>query len=448
MRRWVGRRVGSVGPMAVEGERGTGAGRGRFARGGGVLAVAASLGLLAAACSSGPDRTAAVGSTSTSARPTTTSSTTTSSTTTTPATTTTPPTTTTTAPPTTTTTLPGPTQLTLAFAGDLLPHLPLVSMAGTYGRTSGARYDFGPMLAPMAPVLSAADLAICHMEVPLAADQGRLSGYPSFGAPEELLDAVAAAGYDGCSTASNHSLDQGRAGIAATLDRFDALGLHHAGTARSAEEGAATTRYDVKGATVAHLSYAYGFNGYRLPADAPFAANLIDVDRIHADATRAREAGAQLVVVSLHWGTEYQHEPDRFQRDVAARLLPWPDIDVVVGHHAHVVQPIEQVAGTYVVWGLGNQLANQAQTPRSDGLTVVLHAEQQPGGRYRVVGIEAVPTYVEAGGSYRVWPIAATLRAGPVDAALRRALVASFDRTVAVVTSAQAPGVLIADRPR
>ncbi|MCB1039899.1 MAG: CapA family protein, partial [Acidimicrobiales bacterium] len=172
-----------------------------------------------------------------------------------------------------------------------------------------------------------------------APDQGQISGYPSFGAPDELLDAVKDVGYDGCSNASNHSLDRGRAGIDRTLAQMDARGLRHAGTARTAEEGAATTFYEVGGAKVAHLSYAYGFNGYSIPADAPFAANQIDVARIRADAALARRRGAALVIVSLHWGEEYRSAPTAFQREVASALLPSPDIDVIVGHHAHVVQP-------------------------------------------------------------------------------------------------------------
>ena len=372
-------------------------------------------------------------------------STTTNSTSTTSTTTTT--TTTTTAPPTTTTTtLPGPKTMTLAFAGDLLPHLPLVDVAARYGRGHGDRYDFDPMLAPMRPIIESADLAICHMETPVAPDQDHLSGYPAFGAPVELVDAAKRAGYDGCSTASNHSLDQGRAGIAATLDRFDQDGLRHAGTARTPAEGAAITMYDVGGAKVAHLSYAYGFNGYSIPRDAPFAVDQIDVERIHRDATAARQAGAALVVVSLHWGTEYQHVPDGFQRSVADRLLPWPDIDVVIGHHAHVVQPIEHVKGTLVVFGLGNQLANQPQVPKSDGLTVVLHADQQPNGRYRVTGIEAVPTWIEPG-SFRVLPIVRTLADPATSPALRGELGASYDRTAAVLDVAHHPGITLAPRP-
>ncbi|MBX3284443.1 MAG: CapA family protein [Actinobacteria bacterium] len=393
---------------------------------------------LAASCSSGAG--GASGSTSTTAsagpraeRP---SSTTTSTTTSTTSTTST----------TTTTLPPGPTRITLAFAGDLLPHGPVNDRAAANGRATGVPFDYAPMLAPMAPIVGSADVAICHLEVPVHPPGEAITTYPSFGAPPELVDGAKAAGYDGCSNASNHSLDRGRAGIAATLDRFDQLGLHHAGTARTAEEGATTTVYDVDGIRIAHLSYAYGFNGYRIPADAPWAVNQIDPARIRADAARARAEGADLVVVSLHWGTEYVHEPSAYQRQVASEVLPSPDIDLVVGHHAHVVQPIGQVGGTYVVWGMGNQLANQRQVPRSDGLTVVATAELGWDLRWHVTGIEAVPTWVEAG-SFRVLPVVRTLADPATSGALRAELSASYDRTAAVLAREPTAGVTLAPKP-
>ena len=150
--------------------------------------------------------------------------------------------------------------------------------------------------------------------------------------------------------------------------------------------------------------------------------------------------------MSLHWGTEYQHEPSAYQRDIAAQILPSPDIDLVIGHHAHVVQPIEQVGGTYVVWGLGNQLANQREVPKSDGLTVVVTAKQGPDGRYAVAGIEAVPTWIEPD-TYRVLPIVRTLQDPATSAGLRDQLAASYDRTAAVLATAPTLGVTLAPRP-
>lgn len=338
---------------------------------------------------------------------------------------------------TSTTTAPPEVVRTLAFGGDLLTHMPLVAAAQRYGSTSGTPYDFGPMLAPLAPVLDGVDLALCHLEVPLVGDGQEVTGYPSFHAPRELAGAIAGAGYDGCSTASNHSLDGGRPAIDATLGTFDALGLGHVGTARSPEEDVAPRLYRLDGVTVAHLSYAYGFNGYEPPADAPWVVDRIDPAVVARDAAAARAAGAQLVVVSLHWGSEYQHEPDAYQRDTAAAVTAIPDVDLVVGHHAHVVQPVEQVGGRWVVFGLGNQLSNQDEDERRDGLTVVVTVAGPAGGRMAVRAIEAVPTWVDLA-TYEVLPTAATLARPDLDPARRAALEASQARTMATVTAAGA----------
>lgn len=335
------------------------------------------------------------------------------------------------------TTAPPEVVRTLAFGGDLLTHLPLVAVAQGNGAAVGAPYDFGPMLAPMAPTLGGVDLALCHLEVPLVGDGQAVSGYPSFHAPRELATAVAGAGYDGCSTASNHSLDGGRPAIDATLGTFDGLGLGHVGTARSPEEDVAPRLYPLDGAVVAHLSYAYGFNGYEPPADAPWVVDRIDPAVIARDAAAARAAGADLVVVSLHWGTEYQHEPDAFQRDTAAAVIAIGDVDLVIGHHAHVVQPIEQIGGRWVVFGLGNQLSNQAEDVKRDGLTVVVTVAGPAGGRLAVRSVEAVPTYVDLS-TYAVLPTAATLARPDLDPALRAALEASQARTMATVNAAGA----------
>lgn len=247
----------------------------------------------------------------------------------------------------------------LAFTGDTLAHRGVVRQARTYaGAETG--YDFSPMFQLVAPYLGAADVAICHLETPLSPDNTNLSGYPTFNVPREIADALVDAGYDGCSTASNHSLDRRSDGVTGTLDILDEAGLQHSGMARSIEERTEPTLYDAAGITMAHLSYTYGFNGFSTPADEPWRANLIDPDIIVADAAAAKDGGAEFVVVSLHWGTEYRHDPDEQQLAVADALTGRTEIDLIIGHHAHVVQPIEIRNGTPVVFGLGNFLSNQS----------------------------------------------------------------------------------------
>ena len=118
----------------------------------------------------------------------------------------------------------------------------------------------------MQPIVAAADLAICHLETPVAPPGAPADGSsPDYGVPAKIVAAIAGAGFDRCSLASNHTMDQGAAGIDATVAAFDAAGLGHAGMARTPEE-AGPTVFAVDGMTVAHLSYTFGYNGLRLPA--------------------------------------------------------------------------------------------------------------------------------------------------------------------------------------
>jgi poly-gamma-glutamate capsule biosynthesis protein CapA/YwtB (metallophosphatase superfamily) len=287
-------------------------------------------------------------------------------------------------------------RLTVAVSGDVLVHRAVWESAAVHA--GGEGYDFTPMFAELAPLLTAADLAICHLEVPLSADNTDLSSYPRFNAPFQLADALAWAGFDGCSVASNHVLDQGVAGIEATLGHLDRAGLGHAGAARSPDEALAITQYGIRGVQVAHLSYTYGFNGLRPPVGEAWRSNLIDLAAITDEAARARAQGADLIVLSIHWGDEYVHEPNRQQRDVAAALAERADLDLVVGHHAHVVQPVARVGGLPILYGLGNVLSNMLQPERRDGVVVIATFEAPTGGSFELVDLAALPTWVTVPG--------------------------------------------------
>lgn len=339
---------------------------------------------------------------------------------------------------TTTTTPPPRREATIAFAGDVLIHSPVWEAAQT-----PTGYDFSPMLAPIAPQLTAADLAICHLEVTLARPDDTLSSYPRFRAPRALAGNLARAGFDGCSVASNHALDFGEQGVVATLDALDEAGLQHAGTARSPGENTQPARYEPGGIRVAQLSYAHGSNGYARPAGKEWLVDQIEPEQILADARAAREAGAELVIVSLHWGNEYTHDVVTAQQTVADALAAVPGaVDLVVGHHAHVVQPISKVGAMWVVWGMGNLLSNN--TPRccldeaTDGVvvTVTIGDLAEAGGGVGVTDIAFTPTWNERD-TFRVLPTAATLAAalaaGTASGALVDDLRASFTRTAGSV---------------
>ncbi|MGQ0823711.1 MAG: CapA family protein [Actinomycetota bacterium] len=261
-----------------------------------------------------------------------------------------------------TTTTVAPRSFTLAATGDLLVHSPVNRRAAELASVWGGEYDYRPMFARVKPILTAADLALCHLETPLAPPGGAVRTGDSFEVPTELAVAIADAGYDGCSTASNHALDAGADGIARTIYELTFLNVGQAGTATSAEQAARPRIYDVADARVAHLSYTYGLNGNRVPDGEEYLVNMIDPGRIASDARAARGVGANVVVVSLHWGDEFRRAPTEEQMILAAALAAVPEIDLIVGHHAHVVQPIVRRGELVVAYGLGNFLSNQHES--------------------------------------------------------------------------------------
>lgn len=153
----------------------------------------------------------------------------------------------------------------------------------------------------------------------------------------------------------------------------------------------------VRGVRIALLSYTYGFNGNRTPAGQPYWANLIDTDRILKDAAAARIAGAQVTVVSLHWGEEYRSTVTALQEGIATRLTASKDIDLLIGHHAHVVQPVRRINGKYVLFGLGNSLVGPAHNfaggATREGLAAVVTLTRRD-NRYVATAVRLLPTYV------------------------------------------------------
>lgn len=333
------------------------------------------------------------------------------------------------------TTPPGPRPFTLAFTGDTLMHRPLVNQARRNAGDAG--YDFAPMFARVAPLLAAADLAVCHLETPVAPPGEELSTFPYYGVPPEVATGLASAGYDRCSTASNHTIDRGVAGVDATLDALASAGVAQSGMARTPEEVLPAV-FDVAGTPVAHLSYTFSFNGLRLPEDQPWRSNLIDPAKILADVDAVRAAGARFVIVSCHWGTEGSSAITTAQFEWAAAITAPGTVDLVVGHHAHVLQPIQQVNGVWVVFGLGNFISNfptgdSWPAASQDGAIARLTVTPSPDGTLAVGVPDIAPTWVDIDNGWVIHPVIQDLADPAIDERLRARLEESLTRTRRVV---------------
>jgi hypothetical protein len=324
-----------------------------------------------------------------------------------------------------------PVRLTVAASGDLLIHTPIAQRALALG--GGRRYDFAPLFAPVRRPIARADLALCHVETPLV--PGRVQGYPVFRTPPDLARSIRRVGWNACSTASNHSLDAGQYGIGTTLRALRGAGVKAAGTARSASGRRRTTLIRVKGVRAALLSYTAVSNGQAVPH--PWSVNWASPRLILRDARRARRRGARLVIVNVHWGTEFVSSVTSQQRALARRLTRSPAIDAIVGQHAHVVQPIRRVRGKPVVFGEGNLISNQTAgccpAATQDGLIALIDFVLRPGRPARARRIRYVPTWVRH-------PDYTVMRATPSSP--------SWNRTVSVAGRRRTIGPMPFGKPR
>lgn len=321
---------------------------------------------------------------------------------------------------------------TVVATGDVLIHPALTEQAEADGH---GRRDFAPLFAGIRPVIEKADLAICHMETPLATADGPFEGYPLFYAPPEVAAAVAETGYDTCSTASNHTLDHGADGVRTTLDTLDAARIGHTGSARTEQEAETPLVREVNGVKVGQVSFTFGLNkGTEAPQ--PWMVNELSVEKVLDAARRARAAGAEVVIASIHWGIENQHDPTGEQREMARQILADPAVDLIVGHHAHVVQPFEKIGDKWVAYGLGNSVARHEE-PRGDteeGVIARFRFTKAATG-WKVDRAEYIPTLVDLGPPIRLRDLTS---GDGVDPGRRKEAV---DRTEGVVMSLDPPGL-------
>lgn len=256
-----------------------------------------------------------------------------------------------------------------------------------------------------------------------------------------------------CTTASNHSIDAGTEGLVHTLNVLDEAGIVHAGSARSQEEFDAPRMFETaEGVKIAVVAGTYGLNG--LIPEFDYLVPDLDPDTLLKRARDAREAGADIVMVAMHAGDEGVTEPTAQQQELAEILTQSDDVDIVYGHHAHAVQPIEKVNGKWVIYGLGNLVAQQLSTniPAFEGLMVDVtfvpkegaNAETE-GPAWEVGTLTFTPTIISPPGVHPVTVTTidkaiANLKEQYGEQADVSALEAARERTLAAVYSRGAEG--------
>lgn len=245
------------------------------------------------------------------------------------------------------------------FTGDALIH----GTVWMEAEQPDGSYDFTGILEKMGELARGYDLKYYNQETILGGTELGLHGYPRFNSPQEVGDAMVSLGFNLVSTANNHSLDKDMTGIersAAYWKRKETeSGVHMSGTFVSQEEADAIPVYEVNGITYTFLSWTYGCNGLTAPADRLYAVNVYtgNEERL-LEQVRTADGKSDVVIVAMHWGTEYSMEANQEQRTLAAQLAQ-AGADIIVGNHPHVIQPVEWIGDTICYYAMGNMVSAQ-----------------------------------------------------------------------------------------
>jgi len=295
--------------------------------------------------------------------------------------------------------LPNPTATFLAV-GDVMMHDGQIWSGYSDAADS---FDYTEFFHVVKDEISAADIAMANLETTLAGKEQKYTGYPMFNSPDEIADALKDAGFDIIVTSNNHSLDRGAKGAIRTIQVLKERGLAPIGTYESEEEREQILIKELNGISFAFLSYTYGTNGIPIPKDMPYLVNLIDEELILSDIEKARSQ-ADVVVVYLHYGDEYQRTPSKYQRKLAHLLLK-NGASFIVASHPHVIQPGEwmevqeadgEIIKKYIAYSMGNFISAQRFPYTEEGLMVKFTLEKDlKKNKVYLTDVEEIDTWVD-----------------------------------------------------
>lgn len=269
----------------------------------------------------------------------------------------------------------------LIFVGDAMQHQAQLDRAKEIG---GNCYDYSDCFTLIAPEITKADYAVCNLEVPLGGGPS-YSGYPCFSAPDSYAKALKDAGFDLFLTANNHCLDRRDKAARRTLTALDSLKVDHIGTFHDAAQREKLVPFikDINGIKFGFLNYTYGTNGIE-PAEGIEVA-LIDRNKMAEEIRKTRDAGAEIIVVAIHWGVEYVLLQNKNQEDLA-QFLTDQGADLIIGGHPHVIQPMKVIRNekegkdVLIVYSLGNFISNMKTADTRGGALVRTVIERDKDG--------------------------------------------------------------------
>ena len=319
----------------------------------------------------------------------------------------------------------------LLACGDVMAHMP--QLKAQYN-TSTKKYSFDNNYKYVKKYIKNADLAMANLETTLCGDDVyAYSSYPTFNTPDALADSLKNVGFDLLSTINNHSFDMSSLGVERTLSTLKKKGFDTVGTREKKSDDEYVIE-NVNGIKLGITAYSYGeikngtkyLNGIKVSDEKNDLMNVFDTsdvnkafDTIYSTVKKYQD-DTDMQIVIIHWGDEYSRTPNDFQKKLAQKLCD-AGVDIIIGSHPHVVEPVETIKSTdgknetLVIYSLGNYISNQRREYISmyteDGLMVDINIEKQGNNEAKVKKVTCIPTWVnkyESGGKsvYEIIPVA------------------------------------------
>lgn len=294
--------------------------------------------------------------------------------------------------------------LSMIMVGDALIHSNLYLDA----KKNNGVYDFKPMLEYIKPIINKYDLAYYNQETILGGTELGLSSYPRFNSPQEVGDAFTDSGFNLVSLANNHTMDRGEEGVLKSLQYWNSKNnVVKAGQYSSYEDRDIPRIYERNGIKYAFLSYTTWTNGLETPKGKEYLNNVYSNEKAEKDISKVRKE-ADILIVAMHWGTEYYSGVSQQQEEIA-NYLSSLGVDIIVGTHPHVIEPIEYIGKTLVIYSLGNFISDQNGIDRLTGLMVSLNIHKVVDNEQTMItinNINADLTYTKStyGRDFKIYP--------------------------------------------
>ncbi len=288
--------------------------------------------------------------------------------------------------------------ISITAVGDLMCHL----VEADYAKTEPDSFNFNPYFDSVRKYIESSDFAFANLETVTAGKSSGYSGYPMFNSPDQFISAIKNAGFKLISTANNHALDRGEAGVLRTIKQLRDDKLNYNGTFTSRKDRDSIRIFDIKGIRVAFLAYTYGTNGNKVPKS--YLINIIDTSLIPNDIKAARNKGAEIVLVHFHFGKEYQRYPIEYQKNIVNETISF-GADLIIGGHPHVIEPVyyfksydPKLDSGFAAYSLGNFLSNQRWRYSDSGVILTIKIEKKiPENKFYISSVEYTPTWVFKG---------------------------------------------------